>query len=413
MSGLAVCVESLSKKYSIGHSRSSDLRESIYSTLSRIKRFDFALQAPDIFWALREVSFEISKGEAVAIIGRNGAGKSTLLKILSRITKPTYGRAVLDGRVSALLEVGTGFHPELTGRENIFLNGTILGMRRAEIKSKFDEIVEFSGVEKFIDTPVKHYSSGMYVRLAFSVAVHLEPEILIIDEVLAVGDAEFQRKSVEKMDRSIKEGKTVLFVSHNMTVVQNLCNKVIVLQQGQTVFQGDAANGIDFYLSQGEVLLKTSLGNRTDRIGTGKARFTEVQMLDGKDNPLITVAAGQRVRFRIKFKNFTGQSLTHYKVDVSLSTINKSGLAWFSNSLFKESATIKPGQEFITLNIDRFPLVPDRYFLTLFFLLDGEIADWITDAFSFDVSGGDFYGSGTLPFKGHGTFLIDHSFEIN
>jgi lipopolysaccharide transport system ATP-binding protein len=413
MSDLAVCVESLSKKYSIGNSRSRDLRESIYSVLSRIKRRTAVSQAPDIFWALRDVSFEIKKGEAVAIIGRNGAGKSTLLKILSRITKPTYGRAVLDGRVSALLEVGTGFHPELTGRENIFLNGTILGMRKAEIKSKFDEIVDFSGVEKFIDTPVKHYSSGMYVRLAFSVAVHLEPEILIIDEVLAVGDAEFQRKSVEKMDRSIKQGKTVLFVSHNMTVVENLCSNVIVLQQGKTAFQGDAASGIDFYLRQGEALLKTSLEKRTDRTGNGKARFIAVEMLDARNNPLITVASGQLVRFRIKFKNFTGQSLAHYKIDVSLSSINKSGLAWFSNSLFKKSVIIEPGQEFVTLIIDRFPLVPDRYFLTLFFLLDGEIADWITDAFSFDVSGGDFFGSGTLPFKGHGTFLIDHSFEIN
>ena len=413
MSDVAVRVESLSKKYSVGKKSARDLRELLHSAISKIKSGSLKSDSPDVFWALQDVSFDIKKGEAVAIIGRNGAGKSTLLKILSKITRPTYGRAELEGRVSALLEVGTGFHPELTGRENIFLNGTILGMRKAEIRAKFNEIVEFSGVEKFIDTPVKHYSSGMYVRLAFSVAAHLEPEILIIDEVLAVGDAEFQRKSIDKMEQAIHRGKTVLFVSHNMTAVENLCNNVIVLQQGKIVFQGDSTSGIDFYLRQGEVLMETSLDMRTDRTGNGKVSFTGVEILDDQNNRLASVTAGQSIRFRIKFKNFTGLPLVHYKIDVSLSTINKSGLAWFSSSLFRETAVISENQNSITLTINRFPLVPDRYFLSLFFLLDGQVADWIVDAFSFDVSGGDFFGSGTLPFKGHGTFLIDHSFEIN
>jgi len=204
------------------------------------------------FWALKDVSFEVKRGEVLGVIGRNGAGKSTLLKILSRITEPTRGRVTLRGRVASLLEVGTGFHPELTGRENIFLNGAILGMTRAEIKQKFDEIVAFAEVEKFLDTPVKHYSSGMYVRLAFAVAAHLEPEVLIVDEVLAVGDAEFQRKCLGKMEEvSRRGGRTVLFVSHNMGVVTSLCPRVIWLDHGSAERDGSARAVIDDYLQRG------------------------------------------------------------------------------------------------------------------------------------------------------------------
>jgi lipopolysaccharide transport system ATP-binding protein len=210
----------------------------------------------DVIWALKDVSFEVKRGEVVGIIGRNGAGKSTLLKILSRITHPTSGRVKLNGRVSSLLEVGTGFHPELTGRENIYLNGTILGMTKAEVDRKFDEIVDFSGVEKFIDTPVKRYSSGMRVRLAFSVAAHLEPEILLVDEVLAVGDAEFQKKCLGKMDEVASQGRTVLFVSHNMKMIQKLCPETILLQGGHMIARGDSAQIVQLYL-----------GNVTDREG--------------------------------------------------------------------------------------------------------------------------------------------------
>jgi len=210
---------------------------------------------PNTLWALKDVSFSVQKGEIVGIIGRNGAGKSTLLKILSRITEPTKGRAIMRGRVSSLLEVGTGFHPELTGRENIYLNGAILGMRKAEIDRKFDEIVDFSGVEKFIDTPVKRYSSGMYVRLAFAVAAHLEPEILLVDEVLAVGDFEFQKKCLGKMGDVAKEGRTVLFVSHNMGAINQLCNRAIVLENGQAKFTGSVNESIKEYL-KGSVEIK-------------------------------------------------------------------------------------------------------------------------------------------------------------
>jgi len=230
MSEKAIIVENLWKGYQLGSGKSGNLRETLSNLFSSSKK------EKDTFWALQDISFTINKGEAVGIIGRNGAGKSTLLKILSRITAPTKGGFELNGRVSSLLEVGTGFHPELTGRENIYLNGTILGMTRAEVKLKFDEIVAFSGIEKFIDTPVKRYSSGMYVRLAFAVAAHLEPEILIVDEVLAVGDAEFQKKCLGKMKEvSCNEGRTIIFVSHDLRAIQHFCNKSILLNNSNLI----------------------------------------------------------------------------------------------------------------------------------------------------------------------------------
>jgi lipopolysaccharide transport system ATP-binding protein len=251
MSEPAIRVENLGKKYIIGHQKSGDLRSSISNKLNDL--LGRTNGTTEEFWALRDVSFEVQPGEAVGIIGRNGAGKSTLLKILSRITDPTTGRFEINGRVSSLLEVGTGFHQELTGRENIYLNGTILGMKRSEIKAKFDQIVDFSGVEKFLDTPVKHYSSGMKVRLAFSVAAHLEPEILIVDEVLAVGDAEFQKKCLGKMDEvSKQEGRTVLFVSHNMNALKGVCHRGIVLMQGCVLHDSEISDAISYYLRFGK-----------------------------------------------------------------------------------------------------------------------------------------------------------------
>ena len=229
------------------------------------------------FWALKDVSFEVRAGEVVGIIGRNGAGKSTLLKILSRITEPTEGEVDINGRVGSLLEVGTGFHPELTGRENVYLNGAILGMRRADIARKFDEIVAFAEVEKFIDTPVKHYSSGMYMRLAFAVAAHLEPEILIVDEVLAVGDAEFQKKCLGKMSDVAKGGRTVLFVSHNMNAIKALCTQGILLQAGRVFFDGSAPACVSHYLDQSSAGTSSPLVASPDtRAGSGEWRFTEV-----------------------------------------------------------------------------------------------------------------------------------------
>jgi lipopolysaccharide transport system ATP-binding protein len=289
---VAISVEDLSKKYIIGHQR----RER-YSALRDVlangaKRFASKLLHPfatpedgathETFWALKEVSFTIQQGDRVGIIGRNGAGKSTLLKILSRITEPTSGRFSIRGRVSSLLEVGTGFHPELTGRENIFLNGAILGMRRAEIGRKFDEIVAFAEVEQFLDTPVKRYSSGMYVRLAFAVAAHLEPEILIVDEVLAVGDVQFQKKCLGKMEDVGKEGRTVLFVSHNMAVVNQLCTKGILMDKGQISAEGAVENILDQYIQRSVVNRSHTFVNQM-RDFQAKARLIEAYVL-GENN---------------------------------------------------------------------------------------------------------------------------------
>ncbi len=254
-----ISVESLSKKYIIGHQKQERYIALRDVLANGAKRFTHKLCHPfsspesdtahEEFWALKDVSFDIKQGDRVGIIGRNGAGKSTLLKILSRITEPTSGKVSIKGRVASLLEVGTGFHPELTGRENIFLNGAILGMSKTEIKKKFDEIVAFAEVERFLDTPVKHYSSGMYVRLAFSVAAHLEPEILIVDEVLAVGDAQFQKKCMGKMEDVGKEGRTVLFVSHNMNTISRLCQRAVLLSAGQVISQGPTEEVVNYYLN--------------------------------------------------------------------------------------------------------------------------------------------------------------------
>lgn len=259
-SDLAIKVSNISKRYTIGAQKDGSLR----GTLAGLVKGKSEKNTQE-FWALKDVSFEIKRGDVVGIIGRNGAGKSTLLKILSQITKPSSGKIEINGRIASLLEVGTGFHPELTGRENIYLNGTILGMTRKEVKEKFDEIVEFSGVQKFIDTPVKHYSSGMYVRLAFAVAAHLEPEILIIDEVLAVGDAEFQKKCLGKMKEVAGKGRTVLFVSHNLSAVASLCNRGMVMTNGELIFNGPIGKAMSAYNGDKQVFTNSVvLGNNKD-----------------------------------------------------------------------------------------------------------------------------------------------------
>ena len=251
-------------------------------------------------WAVKNINFEVKRGEVLGIIGKNGAGKSTLLKILSRVTSPTTGEIKTRGRIASLLEVGTGFHPEMTGRENIYLNGAILGMTKAEITNKIDEIIDFSGCLRYVDTPVKRYSSGMKVRLAFAVAAHLEPDILVVDEVLAVGDAEFQKKAIGKMqDISNSDGRTVLFVSHNMAAVKNLCTKAIVLENGTAVFEGDTDAAVGFYLNRQSALSAIDLLERKDRRGTGEIRFSKVELLNGEENSVTELISGEYARFRL------------------------------------------------------------------------------------------------------------------
>jgi lipopolysaccharide transport system ATP-binding protein len=308
MSDTVIRVENLGKKYIIGHQANGHrtLRDVLTDAISfrsfRNQKSEIRNLKSEPFWALKDVSFEVTQGEVVGIIGRNGAGKSTLLKILSRITEPTTGRVRIRGRVASLLEVGTGFHPELTGRENVFLNGAILGMSREEIKRKFDEIVAFAEVEQFLDTPVKRYSSGMYVRLAFAVAAHLEPEILIIDEVLAVGDYEFQRRCLGKMNQVARGGRTVLFVSHNMTAIEELCPQSILLKNGRIERSGPTHQVVADYLSSTAAQSAWEIDGQTDREGTGSARITRLELLAAETDTLIeSLTFRQSFRLRIHY----------------------------------------------------------------------------------------------------------------
>ncbi len=302
---IVIAAESLAKRYRLGRAPGHDtLRDALAGGARRLARLwrprtDGA--AADEFWALRDVSFEVRRGEVVGIIGRNGAGKSTLLKILSRITEPTAGRVSLRGRVASLLEVGTGFHPELSGRENIYLNGAILGMTRAEIQRKFDAIVAFAEVEKFLDTPVKHYSSGMYVRLAFAVAAHLEPEILIVDEVLAVGDMQFQQKCLEKMqDVSAREGRTVLIVSHNMESILRLCHRALLLAEGRIESAGDASTTVRHYVQSAAPAMREADLSATARPewARGGLRLRSARWLDD-GSPAWNVEFGGTMEFEL------------------------------------------------------------------------------------------------------------------
>ena len=326
MGSTVIQVSGLSKKYRLWHqqtARYSTLRDTIThyakQTWKRVRRLEQEGDSNRIenFWALKDVSFDVSQGEVVGVIGRNGAGTSTLLKILSRITEPTEGRITIRGRLASLLEVGTGFHPELTGRENIFLNGSILGMARTEIKRKFDEIVAFAEIERFLDTPVKRYSSGMYVRLAFAVAAHLEPEILIIDEVLAVGDSEFQKKCLGKMKNVAGEGRTVLFVSHNMMVVKNLCSRAILFAKGRIEAEGETRGIIDKYL--------TTTGSQAGRFvtwteeeapQTQEIRLETVEIADDNGQTTSTLSTSDALNIRIAYELFA--PLKHLRVTVGV-----------------------------------------------------------------------------------------------
>jgi lipopolysaccharide transport system ATP-binding protein len=422
MSDPVIRVENLSKKYIIGHQkpeRYTALRDVIANGAKSLaeklfqphKNLD---QSHEEFWALKDVSFEIKQGDRVGIIGRNGAGKSTLLKILSRITEPTSGKISIKGRVASLLEVGTGFHPELTGRENVYLNGAILGMDRADIKRKFDEIVAFAEVEKFLDTPVKRYSSGMYVRLAFAVAAHLEPEILIVDEVLAVGDAQFQKKCLGKMeDVAEKEGRTVLFVSHQMAAIQNLCQRSICLNQGELMYDDQTQVVIDKYLSTSTDLLSISLEDRKDRKGDNKIKFTSVQFQNERGENIPYFYSGQNIRITLCFKNNTQQSLKNLNVALGIDNQKGERIANLSTEVRgSDLGELQADAQHILIDLDKLPLTPGRYGFTIYCTVNGVIADWISNAGFFEVEEGDFYGTGKLPPSSQGNFLLNYKFYV-
>lgn len=410
---VAIKVENISKKYIIKHKESSfdTLREKIPSAIKKAMSGDFKKPSEEDFWALKNINFEIEKGDRIGIIGRNGAGKSTLLKVLSRIVSPTKGRVEINGRVASLLEVGTGFHGDLSGRENIFLNGAILGMTKREITSKFDEIVAFSEVEQFLDTPVKRYSSGMYVRLAFAVAAHLDPEILIMDEVLAVGDSAFQKKCLGKMKDVASTGRTILFVSHNMASIQNLCDKCLYLKNGEMVTYGKTEDVIPIYLRASQEVQLLKLSDRTDRSGNGKLKFTAFNLKNNKNKNLVSAHCGEFLNFELEIEAFSnlsnvivslgiddsmGQRVTHYNNEVT-------------NQVFEK---IEKGTHKIDIITPKFPLKSGEYTFTLYCTVNGDIADWIQDAGSFMVESGDFYKSGKLPPEGQGSVFIEHSFIL-
>jgi lipopolysaccharide transport system ATP-binding protein len=416
MSSVAVRVEGLSKRYRIGRRRrpSDSLKEALTERARRLlRRGDSPDDEERFVWSLRDVSFEVREGEAVGVIGRNGAGKSTLLKILSRVTAPTEGRVEIMGRVGSLLEVGTGFHPELTGRENVFLNGAILGMSKAEIDAKFDEIVAFAEVERFLDTPIKRYSSGMYTRLAFAVAAHLEPEILIVDEVLAVGDSSFQRKCLGKMDDVTRLGRTVLFVSHNMAAVTRLCPRALLLDSGRVVAYGQSQEVVDQYVAGIDDLSKVLLRKRSDRIGTQAVRFVGIELRDADGVPIPQVAAGQDVALAIEYESEPGAVLHDVEFAIHVRGAFEERICTFSTmvtgaDLFREI----PPHGIVLCQIPRLPLQPGRYSTSLACHVAGEIADFIQAAWVFDVEVGHFFKSGRLPGTDTGPLLVDHAWQI-
>jgi lipopolysaccharide transport system ATP-binding protein len=418
VTALAIKVENVSKAYQLGEIGTGTISRDIERWYAKIRgKEDPFLKigetndrsivgTSDIVWSLRDINFEIQQGEAVGIIGRNGAGKSTLLKILSRITSPTTGRIRGNGRISSLLEVGTGFNPELTGRENIFLNGAILGMRKAEIKKHFDAIVDFSGVERYIDTPVKRYSSGMYVRLAFAVAAHLESEILIVDEVLAVGDAEFQKKCLGKMGSVSKgEGRTVLFVSHNMASIQNLCTRGIVLEKGEISFVGSTQNAINKYSASHHNSNLIKLTDRNDRKGNGLIKVTDISILNQNNEKISTIYSGQNVR--IVFAYYAETDMEDIVISLAISNTQDTPIFLHHNRLVKKRFNIKTGAGSFTAEIEKIPLPQDSYFIAYSVSRANDLIDMIEYALSFDVTNGDFFGFGEVPPSSHGVTLVD------
>jgi lipopolysaccharide transport system ATP-binding protein len=409
-------IDGLSKAYVISHQPKAaygTLRDDIVNILRRPFQPQITQGAArETVWALEDVSFDVNAGDIVGIVGGNGAGKSTLLKILSRIVEPTHGRATLRGRVGSLLEVGTGFHPELTGRENIFLNGAILGMKKQEIMRKIDAIVDFSEVERYLDTPVKFYSSGMYVRLAFAIAAHLEPDILIVDEVLSVGDAAFQKKSLGRMrDATQDEGRTVLFVSHNMAAIESLCTRAVFLQNGRLLNIGGTTGVVREYLSSLSAHVSENLAERTDRQGNGGLRFTSISLRSGENGQYLdTAQCGQDLEFVTGFTS-DGQLAN---ATVSMVVYAPSGQCLID--LESDMAGFRlgpiPKQGYISCRIKRLPLAPGEYFLNVYCESNGEIVDWVQNATTFDVEAGEFFGTGKLPPSTHGGLLVDQEWEV-
>jgi lipopolysaccharide transport system ATP-binding protein len=422
MKNLAIKAENISKQYRLGKVGTGTLSHDLNRFWYKVRGLedpyikigeanDRSMKGEsDYVWSLRDINFEIEQGDSVGIIGRNGAGKSTLLKLLSKVTKPTTGGFKVNGRIASLLEVGTGFNPEMTGRENIYLNGAILGMRRAEITRKLDEIIAFSGVERYIDTPVKRYSSGMYVRLAFAVAAHLESEILIVDEVLAVGDAEFQKKCLGKMgDVSKGEGRTVLFVSHNMAAIQNLCSNVIYLENGKLIKQGITPDVINLYLSK----QNTNYAKLSDikvREGNGQLVFTNAVIQGVKTNLLNSVETFSDVSFKLEYQLNISSEIKNYRIDIGINNFLGDRVAWLSSQNTHNNFNIN-SSNFLEFIIENNPLAPGDYTCNIFCEINNEISDWLVNVLPFTIIEKDYYGTGKLMPKNQGNILLNYKIE--
>jgi lipopolysaccharide transport system ATP-binding protein len=401
----AIEIEGLGKRFQLGYQPS----------LAHLLRGRGWRSSEREFWALRDVSLAVAPGEALGIVGRNGAGKSTLLKILARITEPTTGQATVRGRISSLLEVGTGFHPELSGRDNVYLNGAILGLRKREITARFDEIVAFSGVERFLDTPVKRYSSGMRLRLAFAVAAHLEPEILIIDEVLAVGDAEFQRRCLGKMSDVTGHGRTVLFVSHNLAALRSLCTRAVWLDAGRIAAEGPSAEVLDAYLEAAEQRIELPLAERRDRAGSGELRFTRAELRAG-DPPLAGMRPTTGKPLEIALGYVAAGSAPVKTVRVAVLFLDPLGnrvVATDTRFLNADFTELPPAGE-IVCRIPDLPLATGHYQLDVWATVADEVADHVEHAIPLRVEDGDVFGTGrTTVAEKHGPFVVRHAWTAH
>ncbi|MEE4272579.1 MAG: ABC transporter ATP-binding protein [Thermoanaerobaculales bacterium] len=417
---VVIRAEGLGKRYQIGRSTAAygtlrdtiaDLAAAPIRALGRLRKARASSRQPRTIWALNDINLEVCQGEVLGVIGRNGAGKTTLLKILSRITEPSAGRVELRGRVGSLLEVGTGFHPELTGRENILLNGAILGMRRSEILRKFDEIVSFAEIGQFLDTPVKRYSSGMYVRLAFAVAAHLEPEILLIDEVLAVGDLAFQRRCLGKVGEAARGGRTVLFVSHNMAAVENLCTRCVLINGGQIVCDGSPTEVISAYVRSQEQQLKTGIDETARRSGSGRLVFTSfgVETIQGTAVPL--VRSGEDVVLVFGYRKNGSAKVNNVDLGIAFYTEHGHPLTVLCSSYTGKTYSVDSTTGEFRCVIENLPLAAGRYVVGGRLLIGTEEADWPTDGVGLlEVERGDFFGTGHSGFDGHAPLLLDGHF---
>ena len=414
----AVSLHSLGKCFTVPVGPAADymtLRESLVNLVGRLAFWKKREPTTKTFWALRDVSFEVGKGEVVGIIGRNGAGKSTLLKILSRITPPSVGEVRMRGRVGSLLEVGTGFHPELTGRENIFLNGSILGMKHVEIKRKFDEIVAFADVGAFLDVPIKRYSSGMYGRLAFAVAAHLEPDILVIDEVLAVGDAEFQKKCLKKMGDVASEGRTVLFVSHDLGAIQTVCTRAVLLERGQVKLVGATRDVLAEYRRGMTVALQTPLAERTERTGQGRFRFRDFYLLDGTGNPVEFGVTGDDLVVGLRLDTPDGAFPPPLEVSVGFFDRAGNKLTELGTHLTGHNPRSASEARHFRCRVPRLPLLAGEYRVDLWCGMATETEDWLREATVLRVEPGHYFGNrgdARLPTtEVQGCIMIPHGWE--